>query len=245
MNENISIITEKTPSVIREREAYLIKLWGKDLDTQDCVAYHETSLEAIEILITTGRLPGHTGPTQENPNLPQLGDVYFTPRKNVFPFEKLPDIWLLDPRDKWLHPENFQDLSYSDDSLPIAHRFCSLLGIDISEFGMQAINYIHDLNGIKFLDFFEAEIELKKLGLTDEQMTEAYEQAKLRRGLVLGLNREALDQYQLTVGDGGYDFRLNGGLKGLPITAFSGIETLGPEETSFFQGLKNKLISSS
>jgi len=110
-------MTEQKPPNVREqdlfnqqqREIFLVRLWEKGLDTSDCIAYHETSLEAIQILIFSGALPGYTGEIKNNPKRPQLGDVYFTPRLGFFPFEEVPDIQRLFNGSP-LHPGRYEEL---------------------------------------------------------------------------------------------------------------------------------------
>ncbi|MBI3984672.1 MAG: hypothetical protein HY344_01865 [Candidatus Levybacteria bacterium] len=228
---------EKTPE---EREIALVRLWERGLDKIDCVAYHHTSLEAIEYLIANGGIPGHTGPeTHTSPKLPQPGDVFFIPRILNFPFGRFPDLW--DPKDdsKLYSTDAGSFASQATEDLPIAHRFCSLLGLDISRYGSAALCYVEDP---KVLDFFDAVKLLYKAGLTDPQMDAATETAKTRKGIVVGLTRRALDKYPVSVGDQGNDIRVSTGLYGLPASALSGIIPLGFEEIAFLESLRIKQI---
>lgn len=226
---------EQTPE---QREMALVKLWEKGLDTIDCVAYHHTTLEAIQYLIENGGIPGQTEPQFENPNLPQVGDVYFTPRGLTFPFDRLPGLWE-EESNEYFYPSSAQKVETSD-ALPVSHRLCSVLGLNIGVYGLTALNYAEDTNGVRYMDFFEAEEVFRNIGLTDKELTAALEIATPRKGILVGLTLRALDGFPLSRGDAGYDIRLSTGSNGLYASAFSGIKPLGEEESAFLQGLKHK-----
>lgn len=225
-----------------QREVFLVELWEKGLDTADCIAYHETTLEAIAQLMINGGLPGHTGLKYEDPKLPQFGDVYFTPRADFFPFNRVSSLGT--PEEGEIYPKKSEDLQLVVlKEIAWAHRFCSLLGLDIGKYGLDALFYVEEeaLNEVKSLDFQHSEDQFRALGFTCGQLDLAKQLAKTRRGVVLGLERKALEEYLLSAGDSlNKDFRLSGGLKGLPVTVFSGAKPLGDEEIAFFRELKNK-----
>lgn len=230
---------EQTP---KQREQSLVRLWERGLDTIDCVAYHHTTLEAIEYLIANGGIPGHTGPEiYTSPELPQPGDVFFIPRILNFPFGRFPDLWGSRDDSKLYSTDADSFIaSQTIEDLPIAHRFCSLLGLDIGRYGSAALCYVEDP---KVLDFLDAVKLLHKAGLTDPQMDTATETAKTRKGIVVGLTRRALDKYTVSIGDQGNDIRVSTGLNGLPASALSEIIPLGTEETAFLEGLRAKHIA--
>jgi len=220
-----------------EREKILVRLYQNGTNTSDCIAYHGTSLETIQFLITKGFIPGYTAFINNNPELPQHGDIYFMPRLGVFPFDKLPS--LPNPsesKNKKYYPKKVEEL-FPPDDIAKAHRFCSLLSLNIAEYGYDAMFYMDDYNGARTLDGKDAEKRLKLL-FTDEQLAFAEKMAKKRKGVILGLKKDALEKYSLSQGDLGSDIRLNGGLNGFPIDIFSGIKPSGKEEKAFLDALK-------
>jgi hypothetical protein len=214
------------------REAFLVNLWERGLDTADCVAYHETSLEVIEHLISIGTIPGYTGLESTDPMLSQPGDIYFTPREN-FPFDKIPEWAGLGNRG---YPATIADL-FVYSSIAFVHRACSFLGLDLNQ-SERLLNIRGE--GLEFASD-EDEETLTSL-FSEQQLAEAEQHAKTRRGVVLGLTRSALDKYPLSPGDdvANGDIRLSLGQNGIPATAFSGLKALGEEESLFFQRLQIK-----
>lgn len=230
-------INKEDLSAQAERKKILLRLYKNGLDTSDCVAYHCTSLETIQTMIVEGIIPGYTESTNKNPELPQHGDVYFMPRVGFFPFEKLESLpGPFEFENEKYYPKNFEELSKLND-IAQTHKFCSLLGLSIAKYRFAAMFYMDETtDGARTLDGKDAEEKLRLL-FTDEQLARAEKVAKKRKGIVLGLKRDALKKYPPSPGDLGSDIRLSGGLNGLPIDIFSGIKPLGKEEKEFLDSL--------
>jgi hypothetical protein len=240
MKEWVKNAFEKFDLVSEIRKTKIVKLWEKGLETTDCIGYHCTTLEAIQYSINHNGIPGRTGNSDPDPTLPQIGDIYFLPRLLTFPFEKLPDLLAMGRIDRSEEEFALREAEMTADSTAMAHKLCSFLKLDISIYGNAAENYLEDLDRErKSLDYFEAERALTGLKLDKKLISQAVDAARKRKGVIIGLKRSALELYPLSEGDAGNDFRLSTGKEGLILNALSGIKSLGPEETLYFQNLKN------
>lgn len=63
-------------SELRSRSLQIFNWWTKGIDVTH-IGYHATSLQAILSFLQTGTFPGYTGTFNQNPALPQSGDIYF------------------------------------------------------------------------------------------------------------------------------------------------------------------------
>ncbi|MBI4089098.1 MAG: hypothetical protein HY424_00120 [Candidatus Levybacteria bacterium] len=221
------------------REKITLGLWRKAIDTPECIGYHCTTLETIEHAIINGRIPGYTELSNENPDLPQAGDIYFLPHPINFPFERLPqliDVSTISPYGK---DAALRETEISSCDTAVAHRFCSILGLDISVYTQTALNYILDYDRPKkTIDFKEASEIFQRLGFNPNLINQAIIVAKKRKGIIIGLARKALIKYPIAEGDEGTDFRLQTKERGLPLSLLSCIKPLGEEEIAFFQTLR-------
>lgn len=215
-------------ATIEWRKNKLAELVSNEEDSTEYIAYHATTIESIERLITYGSIPGFTEESNKNPNLPQKGDIYFLPNPQSFPYETLPNLWKVD------NP-NQNALQKFAQHRAIGHRFCSVLGIDIAEYTMYAENLVEHPSDI---DFKIAEDAFNKLHFTPQAIEHAKTLSLKRKGIILGLNGSALSKYPISVGDGGEDFRLSTKEKGLEISDIAFVMPLGEEERIYLESLQ-------
>lgn len=222
-------------------EKEVVRLWQRGLETDDCIGYRGVSLETIEYLIESGAIPGYARAAYEGASveLPQPGDIYFLPRLQTFPFEKLPGLLTSDR----IPPDAFefalQGCISMAESRAWGHNFAKRLGLDIGIYSFEASVYVEDFDSRKhIMDFHVIRKEFKDKGVSTRAMRKVALLARRRKGVVIGLKKEALDFYVPQEGDLGTDFRINPGTDGLSYTFLSGIKPLGSVEENFFNNLK-------
>ncbi len=223
-------------------EKALVDLWKKGIFTSECIAFHGTSLEAIQIMAHTGYIPGYTlNDDYESSELPQPGDVYFHPRDNTFPFDEVN----IDEFTN-LNPGHFKDtltwsMSYAK-SNAVAHNFCAQLGLDISQHELHAYDFHEDFYRPTSPDGIENRAYFRNLRIPEHLQSQTLITANRRKGVILGLHRNTLKHLPISLGDGGDDFRVSTGMKGLHYQFLSGLLALGPQENAFFASLERKHI---
>ena len=233
---------EEINSPEAERERKIADLFEQGLDSPDIMAYHGTSLEAINELIKTGKLP--SGKTDGG-----IGYLYFFRLDHPVPKE-------------WLNGETEQEnimggaKMYAKD---LAHEtsMCRILGLDI--------NQDHDFLSAMERIFWQyqnrinvgrsSELEEKYLRENDENdilakyidqygfpaIKAAFDESFQRQGIIIGINQKILahdvqSAYE-ELNDEGWRANLP---DGLPLEYISGLEPVGQPEYEYFEALQEK-----
>jgi hypothetical protein len=223
------------------KDALLLDLYRRGLETSDCVGYRGTSIESIATARENTGLPGYSPNALHldlsNPELPQPYDIYFYPRLKTFPFSQLP---LLLEEDR-ISPDTpefaYADAHRSAPSLGKAHRLLTLLNLDIGKYSYLGVRLIDDPFGrdIGAKDIYN---HLVDKGISRTQVLLADLLSRHRKGVVVGLKEAAINQYPILEGDAGDDFRLNVGPGGLDLHFLSGLKPLGLYEKYYFMKLR-------
>lgn len=241
MSDSVAEFQKNTPEINSrpEREKFLLQLYERGITTKDCVAFHGTSLESIQYLLDHGFLPGHTGAPDNHYNLPQTGDIYFYPRKNIFPFRKYPQLKLVE-RNISSGEVTMTGRKFEIGAEIVArnHRFFSLLNKPLNSEETTKYSVSELIDSVLSNDMEETKLIAQKLETTEEQLKKAALEAVKRHGILLGLKRDALSYFLLSPGDGEVDFRLHTKENGLALNCLSGLKVLGDEEKKFFEDLK-------
>lgn len=226
---------------VSRRERFLVQLSERGIKG-DSVAWRGTSLETIQILLTTGIIPSYTGERTTTSGI-QKGDIFIIPDGKKFPFNKVQNA---NP-----HYINHLETRAAANSIKIAReyaedvawRHCFFKNLDLP------LNKGIDLDGF-FLD-----IQLHKLPLeacedydvalnlagSREILDKVVAETVKRKGIVIGLLPKTFDTFPVFHGDIDDDLRINakGGLK---IEFLGGIKALGKVEKKFIENLKNKNV---
>jgi len=223
---------ELNPQLERQqRIARVVELFEKGLDdTEDCIGYHGTSLEALQYLIENGHWPvsnleGFYGDTP---------GISFYPRKSQFSTFDLLGVNF--PDEKYMAKEA---ANYAE-QIARSHHLLRLLNLPIDDDAMEdnarniANNSPDDARDPeKEYRFFLEIVKDKKI------LDEAIAKAKKRHGVVIGLSKSALGKGTVQHGDPG-DLRILTP-SGVDLSFISGIEPMGQEEFDFLKNLQRSL----
>lgn len=208
-----------------ERVKKLIDLFEMGLDSDDCIGYHGTSLEAIEFMIENGQLPGGKfGHIDSDDSW-----LYFSPK------EPMRD----DYKGRGL--DQLEDAKGYAEDIAQGHSLLKQLGLDIGNKDFEikarhlATNDPNDLNDPDAeYNFFLG------LGIEKKLLDKSIKKARKQKGVVLGLSKKGLSDQTILPGDkGGEDMRVHVP-NGLSIDFLSGLEPLGDEEWDYFEKLQEK-----
>lgn len=227
-------LLERQSAPIESRQSLPIReqiynLSKAELITPDCVAYHGTSIEAIEYMLEFGFIPGYASENYDELGLPQYGDIYFGPRENVS-WDEIPSTKGLSLNGTDLE---IQSIGAIAGGVARGHRFCKLLGLPISMYGFFAEMLVEEFgNSNVFAQ--DARREINPIGIPEERIEQAVIDAKQRKGVIVGLHRNALKVFPFSIGDSGDDIRISRGLTRLTPDYLTVIQPLGEEEKQFF-----------
>lgn len=213
-----------------KRIEFLIHLFENGLNSENIIAYHGTSIQAIDQIIRGGVLRGS-----------RYDDKYSDPKGHLYVFPTLDYLKQYSPEYKIAFPEEYSKLEeraggYAGDRAR-EYYLAEKLGIDmVSESGRD------DLDEILFAGLTS---ELRQKYFAGGQLSEPeklFKEMETRKGVVLGLHKDLLEKYQIKhdgkqQDDGWYIDVKNG----LDYKLLCGIEPLGQVEWDFFTDLKKKL----
>ena len=228
---------------IAERERRLVSLFESGLDSPDIMAYHGTSLEALQELIKTGNLP--TGKTEGG-----IGYLYFFRLDMPVP-------------ENFLFGETEEESSEGGakmyaESLAYEASLCRILGLDIRnerEF-LEAMDHIlfqyqsravtgrsttltegHLLNGSQYDDILSKYLD--EYGFPC--IKAAFDESIKRKGVIIGINQKILNHDPQSayedLDDEGWRVNLP---EGLPLEYISGLEPVGQPEYEVFEKMQEK-----
>jgi len=214
----------------KKRKEHLAKAFEAGLDDiENIIGFQGTSLEAIESLVETGRMPGYTGVDNE---FMQKGDLHFYPVKSKFEEHSLAETFLDDDK-------GIETASLYADSIAGEHFLLKKLGIDIGD-----ERYKEDARTLAS-DFYAPEREeiYKRFiedGFDKKILDSAIKGAKKRKGVIISLSDKILKKYSPSPGD-----KNEGDLKinfpdGFDYSYISGLEPVGQEEWEYFEKLQKK-----
>ncbi len=212
------------------RTKKILELFSRGLnDSENCIGYHGTSVEAINYLLKNGCLPGRRDSETENKSLPQKGDFYFMPiREHLLGLQEFKREETQDPTK---YAENYAHFISAGD------YFLTNLNLDIEN-----QEYISFSRRFLFDDDPEAEEFFLSKGFSKQLLDSAAREAKKRKGVIIGIHKNALDKYVPKYGDGGDDLRFSLPSEGLSYEYLSGIEPLGQEEWDYFIKIKESSL---
>ncbi len=232
---------ELNENEIKEREKKIADLFEQGLDSPDIMAYHGTSLEAINELIKTGYLP--TGKIEGG-----IDYLYF------FRLDKpVPESWL-DGETEKEHIQRRIEMYARD--LAFEASLCRTLGLDFSKDkqfldAMGSVAFQHQIRveigrdelkeeHLRNSSHFDAIIEyLNRFGFP--AIKAAFDESFGREGVIIGINSEILKNDPQSAYDELDDEGWRANLpKGLPLEYISGIEPIGQPEYGYFEALQEK-----
>ncbi len=218
---------EVNPNVLETtRLKKILELFAKGLDdSENCIGYHGTSTEAINYLLKNGYLAGRRDCEAKDKNLPQKGDFYFMPiREHLSAFQEFKRE---EDKDPIKYAENYAHFISAGD------YFLTNLNLDITN-----QEYISFSRRFLFDDDPEAEEFFLSKGFSKQLLDSVAREAQKRKGVIIGIHKNALDKHVPTYGDGGDDLRFSLPSEGLSYEYLSGIEPLGQEEWDYFIKIK-------
>lgn len=209
-----------------ERIKKLVVLFETGLDSNDCIGYHGTSLEAVEFMIENGHLPG--GKFEHIDSMENW--LYFSPK---YPMRS-------DYKEKASNP--IEEAKGYAGYIAGSHFLLRELGLDIDnqEFENKARNLVADTPNDMFNDPEAEHRFFQKMGINRESLDLLIKKARKRKGLVLGLSEERMSFQIILPGDaGGEDMRVHIP-DGLGVDFLSGLEPVGDEEWEYFEKLQEQ-----
>ena len=218
----------------RQRTSYIKSIFERGISLDDnTIGIYSTSLEALIIAITTGKLPGR--------RVWKTREIAFYPRKYL---------WNLNERSYGaFHDDShiFNSAVTNARRIAASHYFLSQTGINLDDKEMSDavrdifsnVDPLH-FNGILF-DHRKANMrdfkKFQRLGLNTNKILDLLLRAKERKGIILSLDATKINDYSVFPGDlGAGDMKLLSP-NGFDLSLFSGGLTLGSIEQRFIEGL--------
>mgnify|MGYP001569768541 CR=1 FL=1 len=239
INELLPQGKEISEATVAEREANAARLWTRGLDSDDVAAVHGTSIESLQSAFQAGVLPGATEPDP----VMRPGAFYFMAVNGHFPFDKIPD---LDGDIREYYEESdlgyaVEDVSGYAEMAGTSHRLLTILGAPLSSNATDAIRVITNYGKPKpiNIDLRQSLPIILALAGSKEKLDQAVQDARGRKGIVLGIKPDIFEKYTPSVGDN-YDLKIETGDEGFPLEYISGILAIGEEEQQYFEELCRK-----
>lgn len=226
------------------REKHLLLLVQSGVPTNDCVGYHGTSMEAIEYLIAHGNLPGVT---YKNVEGLELGEFYFIPRLDYFPknhpfFRRYPN-WKEHTNQRSTgDDEKLKSAAHYATNVAEAHFFLRRLGIDFSadDYYLMARRLFHAVD-YPFSPFSADQPtflnRLEQMGYTKSNLLTRIREARLKKGIILGIKNTVLSHFDIQPGNDGYNDVKICIPEGLSFEFLSGASPQSTPEKDFFTHL--------
>ena len=208
---------------------HLVTLFERGLDHgEKIVGWHGTSIEALELTLLQGRLPGSAVPHGAVPP----GQIYFY-SKSPADFQSAPNLEQAGGK--------AGAMRYATGNAQAAFAI-KAMGLDFRN----PRNHTLVREVLEHASGFDphgdqAIATLNSLGITRDQAFAHAHAAFERQGILLALSAEIYYQCEVTDGDAGCNDSRIVAPKGLPLACIAGIEPLGEAEYNFFTTLQ-KLV---
>ncbi len=206
---------------IENRKKKLASLFESGLDSEDCIGYHGTSLEALEYMIEHGYLPG-------NSDQDKINAIHFYPLRSAFK-----DVHSNTPLEENVVKEA---AGYASD-ISGEHYFLKKLNIpfDNEETRLKSRYLVIGCPNDPSDPNAEYNYFLK-MGVDKRALDEALFEARKRKGVVLSFNNEIVKSFKIMPGDPG-DLKIITP-NGLSLDYISGIEPMGQKEWDYLEKLQ-------
>ena len=256
---NFIRLFEQGPNPERlERIKYILDAAKKDLLSPDSAGYHATNLEALDLLITTGKFPGkpvNEAIVDKRGHLKGTeGELYFEPNPDALPqsfsdLKKRLEEFGLDNKTQTKRSENYAP------SAAVSQNFLQLANLNIHNLDSYRLSIEVSDWDIKKLDRFQKSsfspeymqtilAWLDKYGISKERFIEiqgqVIEESEKSKGVVIALHKDIFSSFTPFEGEEETDMFIRCP-QGLDYHFIRAIKPIGEKGEKFFENLKSQL----
>jgi hypothetical protein len=217
----------------KEKNEYrrkILKAFEKGIEDEGSViGYHGTSLEAVKVLLETGKMPGYTG---RDDNFMKRGDLNFYPLKSKLQDHSLKETFL----DK---EETLKKTASYAESVSESHYLLKSLEIEIDDKNCEEAARLLCSPFLEEDEEREMRQRFLGRGINEKELDEAIEKASGKNGVIITISDNILGRYEILPGDQGEgDLKINFS-NGFSVDYIEGIKPIGKENINFFEELKD------